>query len=328
MVDANVRASGKGLLVDAVSLIYGGRRCAPLPPCPDPAEERKRITALAMNGAPLVLLDNVNYPIGSGPLDAALTATTWEDRQLGSLAMVRLPLRAAWWVTGNNVQFRAGSDTARRALHIRLQSPHEHPEQRSDFRHPDLRKWVATHRSDLVCAVLTLLRAYCAAGCPDQSLRPWGSFEGWSALVRGCLVWAGEPDPYDTHDELARSADRDADALDDLLTGWQRAQERLGKNGCTVRDVLDLLDRPDAEHATGLQEALATLCGNRPHERPDSHAIGYALRKYQGRIVRGRKLVGGTKGNQGIPWSVVIVASAALSPASSPPADRMSGAEV
>ena len=35
------------------------------------------------------------------------------------------------------------------------------------------------------------MKAFHAAGRPDMNLRPWGSFEGWSALVRNAdLAWA------------------------------------------------------------------------------------------------------------------------------------------
>jgi putative DNA primase/helicase len=55
-------------------------------------------------------------------------------------------------------------------------------------------------RAQLVAAGLTVLRGYSAAGRPDMRLPPWGSFEGWSKLVRGALVWAGEADPGETRE--------------------------------------------------------------------------------------------------------------------------------
>ncbi len=44
---------------------------------------------------------------------------------------------------------------------------------------------------------LTILGAYVQAGRPSMNLRHWGSFEGWSDLVRGAVVFAGLPDPGD-----------------------------------------------------------------------------------------------------------------------------------
>ena len=58
--------------------------------------------------------------------------------------------------------------------------------------HPDLLAWVRRERGRLLVAALTILYAFCRAGRPVPSgLKPWGSFEGWSGLVRAALVWAG-----------------------------------------------------------------------------------------------------------------------------------------
>ena len=48
-------------------------------------------------------------------------------------------------------------------------------------------------------AGLTVLRAFVVAGRPGlDKLTPFGRFEDWSNLVRGALVWLGEPDPAKT----------------------------------------------------------------------------------------------------------------------------------
>ncbi len=60
----------------------------------------------------------------------------------------------------------------------------EHPEERTDFRHPRLLAWVGENRGRILPAALTLLRAYVAAGRPVQRLPGFGSFEEWSDLVR------------------------------------------------------------------------------------------------------------------------------------------------
>ena len=57
---------------------------------------------------------------------------------------------------------------------------------------------------------MTILQGYCVAGRPSTGLTPWGSFEGWSALVRQSIVWCGLPDPGDTRQELAGQADVEA----------------------------------------------------------------------------------------------------------------------
>ncbi|MBK8123956.1 MAG: hypothetical protein IPK54_10475 [Dokdonella sp.] len=57
----------------------------------------------------------------------------------------------------------------------------------------NLNDWVPDHRQELLGAALTVLRAYIVAGKPAQPIQPYGSFEEWSGLLRGALVWLGSP---------------------------------------------------------------------------------------------------------------------------------------
>src|SRR5262249_36486681 len=157
----------------------------------DEAELDKRITALAMAGERMILLDNLTGSFGNGTLDRALTTTRWRGRVLGYSRMFTGPLLACWHGTGDNVQ--VAGDTARRVCHVRLETPLEAPDKRNDFRHPRLLEWVRDNRPRLLAGALTSLRGYCAAGRPDMGLPAWGSFEGWSALPRSAVVWCGLP---------------------------------------------------------------------------------------------------------------------------------------
>ena len=244
LFDANVRGCGKSLLTDATSIIIAGRPMARMSLPHDDDETRKRITALAVAGEPLILIDNLPAGgFGSPSLDAALTATSWSDRILGQTAMVSaVPLYATWYATGNNVILVG--DTARRVVHIRLESSEENPETRADFHHSDLLAWVHQERPRLTAAAVSILAAYCAAGRPDMRLPAWGSFEEWSDLVRQAVVWSGLPDPGSTRTELTSQADREAVALRQLIAGW----EEVNPSGCgmTVGEAL----RELAEHPT------------------------------------------------------------------------------
>jgi hypothetical protein len=209
LVDANVRAAGKGLLLDCICQIVTGERFTIATYTGDEDELRKRITSLALAGDRLVLFDNLEGKFGNAVLDAALTGTAWKDRVLGVNRMAEAPLYMTWYATGNNVSVAA--DTARRICHVRLESPEEHPEERQDFLRPNLLAWVGENRPRLLAAALTVLRAYCVAGRPDQDLPAWGSFEGWSGLVRSAVVWIGLPDPGRTRLLLQDQADSPAE---------------------------------------------------------------------------------------------------------------------
>jgi hypothetical protein len=298
LVDANVRGAGKGLLVDTIATIVTGQRATVATYTNDDDELRKRVTSLALSGDRLILLDNLEGRFGSAVLDAVLTATSWKDRQLGGNRLIEAPMIATWYGTGNNVAVAA--DTARRICHIRLESPEEHPETRQDFARPDLIGWVGENRGRLLGAALTVLRAYCAAGRPDQGLPAWGSYESWSRLVRGAVVWAGLPDPGATRLLLQQSADVTAEAMGVLLAAWERLD--ADRRGLTAAEVIDRLKAPPSpapDWYADLRDAVDALAG-----RLDARALGTRLRSYRRRVFAGRFLDQAGQAHRAARWVV------------------------
>lgn len=281
LVDANIRAAGKGMALNAMSSIIRGRAFTVATYTEDENELRKRITSLAIAGERLVVFDNLTGRFGNGTLDAALTTTSWQDRILGVNKMVKCPLFISWYATGNNIQI--GADTARRICHIRLESPEERPEERNDFRHPDLMGWIETNRPQLLAAALTILRSYILAGCPDMHLAAWGSFEGWSKLVRSAVVWAGMEDPGLTQIELQDRADVSAEYMKMLVHGW--AQLDPDQKGMTAGAVIEHLRncKGSKEPEDSLRAAIEGLCG-----KLDSRALGNKIRHFHRRVFDGR----------------------------------------
>jgi hypothetical protein len=284
LADANVRGAGKGLQLDCIALIDTGREFARASYTRDDDEMRKVITALALSGERMVNLDNLAGLVGGPALDAALTATEWQGRVLGRSETPRLPLLLTWHGSGNNVMLRA--DTARRTCQIRLSSPHERPEERAGFRHPDLLGWVRRERGRLLCAALTVLSAYCRAGRPDQHLKPWGSYEGWTALVRGAVVWSGLPDPGEARMTMAKGADREANTLAGLLAGWQELDP--DGRGLTVRQALEMLNAEAQGKYPTMRGVLAEVFDLKAGQLPGSGALGIRLRSFAGRVCGGR----------------------------------------
>ena len=297
--DANVRGCGKSLSTDATSIITAGREMARMSMPRDDDEFRKRITALAVAGEPLILIDNIAGAFGSPSLDAALTATSWSDRILGQTAMATaVPLYAVWYGTGNNVVLVG--DTARRVVHIRLESPLENPEERADFRHTDLLAWVREERPRLTAAAVTVLAAFCAAGRPDMRLTPWGSFEGWSNLVRQAVAWIGLPDPGATRAELTTQADREAVALRQLIAGWEEI-DTVGV-GMTVAAALRELAEYPTRYDT-LRAALSELAPPRDGKTLNPRSVGMKLHHLRRRVVGG-KFLDRREARQGAIWVV------------------------
>jgi len=85
----------------------------------------------------------------------------------------------------------------RRCYQIRLNAkssqPHlrDGPEPGKRFRIPDLKGWAMEHRIGLLAALLTLARAWYAAGKPKPKIKPLGSFEAWTLIIGGILEFVG-----------------------------------------------------------------------------------------------------------------------------------------
>jgi putative DNA primase/helicase len=113
-------------------------------------------------------------------------------------------------------------------------------------------------------ASLTILRAFIAAGAPEQT-RPLGGFESWS-LVRDALVWLGEADPVKTM-ERTRAEDPLRAALASILPQWRAL---LGSSRVSVKNVIDkATERPSGSYFGGIdflhpefREALLAVAGS------------------------------------------------------------------
>ncbi|GAB5517219.1 primase-helicase zinc-binding domain-containing protein [Rhodopirellula baltica] len=301
-VTANIRGAGKSLLVDAATLIAYGRRASRKAFTRDDDEMRKTITAVAIGAVPSVLFDNLDMQLGGASLDAAITSSSWSDRILGQSRMTDLPLRTIWSATGNNMAF--GTDIGRRVLPIRLQSPLETPETRTGFKHPDLLAWVGDERPRLAVAALTILRAYFVAGCPVQPNGEWGSFESWSAIIRGAIVWAGGADPLPTR-ATALAGDDTAALLEKLIVGIEQADPT--GIGLTVKEIQIKTygSEADIKDNEVLAEAVFEICG----ERFNAHKLGRRIRGMKGRVHGGKFIDNESAGGGVKRWRVRLAES-------------------
>jgi hypothetical protein len=155
----------------------------------EPEELRKQLTSMLMESPPLVIIDNVTSTVrlaGAGQSDRRRCTPRPGVRQVPSVIM---PVRCSWIATGNNLQL--GGDIARRCFWIRMDAGMPEPFRRSGFQHPRLKEHVLAERRNLLIALLTLVRAWFAAGQPRTSVPPVGSFEHWTEVVGGIFKYAG-----------------------------------------------------------------------------------------------------------------------------------------
>lgn len=194
LINAPVRSSGKGYLANTLRILHGGVLRADLPG--NSEELRKQLTGIFLTDtAPVIQWDNVTY-LSSNVLDALLTTDSWSDRPLSKSESVTVKNDRLQVATGNNVVL--GGDLMRRVLWVSLDHGRhgvERPELLTGFwtdDHPGgYLGWVKDHKGDLLWALLTLARAWVAAGRPQGEKVGATDFTEWMASVQGILAVAG-----------------------------------------------------------------------------------------------------------------------------------------
>ena len=234
LIDAPSQGTGKGLEAEVTSQVAIGQPAAVMTQPRSEDEVRKRITALLLAGHPLIALDNV-HQLHSAALCAVLTSRVWEDRILGRSQMVRLRNSTTWMATGNNVELSA--EMARRVVLIRLDAGVERPEERTDFRHPQLLRWVRSHRSELVTAALSIVQAWLDADMPPGE-GTMGRFEEWVRVLGGILQVANIDGFLSNRQRLHEDSDRESQEWSAFSALWW---ERFGNNPVTAGDLFEVL---------------------------------------------------------------------------------------
>lgn len=238
LIDAPARGTGKGLLADIIARITLGASAPVIAPTHDGDELEKRITSLLLGGSSFILLDNVTG-LRAPALAAALTAEVWEARLLGQSQMLRLRNEANWVATGNNVEL--SDELTRRVIPIRLDAAVAAPEERRDFRHADLARWVREHRGQLVAACVSLVQHWLDAGMP-QGNATLGRFEGWAPVIGGILESIGLTGFLANRAGLRSSADHETQEWVGFCDAWDEA---FGDTPVTAGRLFGLLRERD-----------------------------------------------------------------------------------
>jgi putative DNA primase/helicase len=286
IVSAPAAGSGKSYFVDLASQLAHGHNCPVISAGKnDEVEQEKRISSMMMTGAPVFSIDNVNGELRGDFLCQSITQHVVNPRVLGKSECAQIVNTATICATGNNIVIHG--DLTRRTLVAVLDSQREHPEGREFDSDP--MQLIRQDRGKYVAAALTILRAHIVAGCPGENgIRPLASFEDWSRIVRGALVWLGRADPCA---EMGRVSEDDPDRahqsqLQSALIGLGVHGEANAKTLAEIARMRDPLIEDDGDtlmYRQHLTEALEpfTKFGNVVNMR----ALGKRMLAFSGRIV-------------------------------------------
>lgn len=301
-LDATTQGTGKSTIADVcASIVHGrdaGRVAFPSTSGRSGDEELgKRLGFLARRGASLVFFDNMDdCSIAGDCLEEIIsTPRDYTFRILGVTDGLTLPVRMLFAFSGNNISWSKGM--TRRLLHVRLESPLADPEHRppDTYQHPEragcLLDYAIEHRAEYVHHLLTILRGYAAAGCPNKLTL--GTFERWASLIPSAIVWAGGEDPMlcrpgadgeETPDTLQRQT---------IAREWTAFLQASGRADITAHDMIAALypqqDRgamPDPKWEI-LRGAIEYFAPPVQGHAPDARVLGIVLgRKLKGASVR------------------------------------------
>ncbi len=281
-----VAGAGKGKLAAISTCIAVGRDVAWLAQGRTEEETEKRVASALMSGDATVGLDNCTLPIRGDFLCMVMTQSEVQIRILGQSKLKTIPNTVMFLATGCHLEF--AGDMTRRAIRCELDPETETPENITFANDPveDAKR----ERPRLLVAALTVLRAYIAAGQPNQSV-PLGSFEQWSRWVRDALIWLGEADPCLTM-EAIRKEDPEKEQLATILANWS---DVIGSERVLASTAIEKARLASATGSVALLDAfqgVAAAAGQgKGNTLVDSRRLGHYFRKVKGRIVNSMRLI-------------------------------------
>ena len=232
--------TGKGLLVDVLTIPSTGEGVATESFVPGEAELKKLLLAKIIEGTAHIHFDNFEGILKSGTLSSFLTSHTYSGRLLSYNKTVAGPQRVNVSFSGNNVVF--GGDIGRRVVLIRLDARVAHPESRSVWTHPEILQWTKDNRRAIVEAILTLVQSWVAAGMRPGSVTK-GSYEPWAQRASGILEHVGISGFLANHDEIA-DADTEGAGWEQFVSLWWNEFQGRDVTPSQLVRLVDELDQP------------------------------------------------------------------------------------
>jgi putative DNA primase/helicase len=214
VVSAPDPGTGKSYLNDLSSAICIGERCPVKSVAPKEEETEKRLIGAALAGHPIIALDNCNGVLSGDFLAQISERQVLDLRGLGASTMFRINNTFTCFANGNNIIIYG--DLTRRCVRVRLDADIEDPTSRTFKGNPVAA--ILADRGKYIAAVLTIALAYIAAGRPSPP-HAVPSYERWSDLVCGALVWLQRPNPADSMAGLRAENPAGSD-LATVLRAW------------------------------------------------------------------------------------------------------------
>ena len=274
---APLRGSGKSYTASACILPF--TTPTPTPEKASPEEWRKSILCELVTGPSHVFIDNIKGTLNSSALDSAITEETMRDRLTGTGEMVTAKTDCVWVATANNAELT--EDAATRALVIRIDPDSENPDQR-EFK-SDPKAFIKANRAQVCGAILTLVRAWQAAGTPKYAGPHHWRFPQWQSVIGGILETCEIEGFLDNLESERAFLSSGGDDWAELVALWHEAH---GEEFVTASGLLPL-----AEKVAGVAASLGKHEGVQRARKLMSFVRGRRDRVFNGlKITAGPKI--------------------------------------
>ena len=246
LIGSPLERTGKSKLAEEVfGGIIAGDKTPALRLTDNDDEMDKRILALLIRGRTMVHLDNLKGYIDSPVIASLLTARTYQGRVLGISQMAEPDNNLTVVGTGNNVG--CTGEIAKRIIPIMLQPKTDAPEERTDFKHPDLWGYVRQHRRLVLSCLLGMVQNWLSAGQPSGSC-PMGGFDRWAEVIGGIMAHHGYTKWLSNAKDWRNAANPVKSDLEALVEEWHKEHGTIeapvgGSASASVTDLVDIANR-------------------------------------------------------------------------------------
>jgi len=251
-------------------------------------ERQKTIVSVLLKRPTHVIWDNVQGQVHSPSLEGLLTTLTYSARLLGGNGNAALPVTGTtWFLTANNAQF--SPDLATRSVYVRLDAKYERPEERTGFKIPDLKRWIADHRAEFLEKVLIIVAHWVGQGMPLYKGDRQHRLGRWRDVMGGVLesIEMGEHFLTNT-DALRESADAETTAWCAFVNDWHA---EFGAEGVKVTQLMPVaFGKPVSEYSNARSEGPLELFAGVPTDSQRKVKLGLWLAQKNGRIYEGYRI--------------------------------------
>lgn len=182
----------------------------------------------------------------------------------------------------------------------------------TEFKHPNLKKWVGDNRGKILAAALTIGKAWIVAKRPSPSstLCKMGGFEQWREVIGGMLEYAGGKDFLKNMDLMYAESDADTPQWELFLEIWNKI---FNKNGCAAVTVKEVQQQLTMERETAIFDRSCCLYDCLPDHVADAfngkkdfgRVLGKSLARIKGRVFKNNlKVEKSDVEHQAVTWKV------------------------